>query len=90
MKLTKANLVRELAAEQLRMVGFEGDPYAEIQTEDWYRRHRWKTRKQADEFKEKALVWIRKVYPYWRGPSLEMHFSWFSMGYGLSEVGLEN
>lgn len=72
------------------MIGFKGDPYKEIQTEDWYRTHRWKTREQADEFKAKAFAWIRKVYPYLRGPSLEKNFSWFSMGYGLSEVDLED
>jgi len=37
--MNKQNIALELAVEQLRRIGFKGDPYEEVKKENWYTDH---------------------------------------------------
>ena len=82
-KITKDNLVVELAAEQLKRIGFKGNPYEEIKRSGWYKDNQWPDEAMQSEFKKWAVKQISKVYK-WNKAVSEKEFAWFDMAYGLN------
>ena len=82
MKITRQNIALELATEQLRRIGFKGDPYEEIKKADWFSINQWPDSETEEKFREWATDQIRKTFriPKYRA---KRGFSWFNLAWGL-------
>jgi len=82
MKLTRRNIALELAVEQLRRIGFEGDPYAEVMEDGWTRRHSWPDRESEAKFREWAKLQMRLVCR-WSKQQISREWGTFVMWYAI-------
>ncbi len=86
MKITKDNIVLELAVEQLRRIGFEGDPYEEVKKPGWWGKHRWPDKKTADEFEAYAKKEISRVLKRPTKRTLDWEWGMWNVAYGLRDA----
>jgi len=80
--MNKKDITLELAVEQLRRIGFKGDPYEEVKKENWYTDHEWPSVEMENEFKKWALKQIKDTYKF-NDKVTANEFSWWNLGYGL-------
>ncbi len=83
MRNDEGELCLELALEQLKRIGFKGDPKEEVKTEGWYSRNQWPTKKMEEDFRAWAIKKIRKRTLYTSEKTAGEVFAWFNLSYGL-------
>lgn len=82
MKLTRKNLIPGLAAEQLRQIGFKGNPEIEILKDGWTGLHRWPSRELEAEFRTWARLQMRLLMR-WDWKKIEREWGAFLMVCGI-------
>ena len=82
--ITKNNIYLELAVEQLRRIGFSGDPYEEVKKDGWYSRHQWPSQEMADKFKDWAQREMKRVYKLNKN-HLAREWGYWNLNYGIRQ-----
>ena len=78
-----------MAVEELKRIGFEGDPYEEVKKDGWFARNRWQSKEQEEEFRAWAIEQIRKLPHFEAKEAAEGAFAWFDLSYGLRSADAE-
>lgn len=83
--MNKQNIALELAVEQLRRIGFKGDPYEEVKKENWYTNHEWPSIEMEKTFRIWAIEQIKKLFKI-NKKRAEQEFGWWNLGFGLKSM----
>ena len=83
MEITKYNITRALAIEQLTRLGIpEEESENIIKVDGWYFRNQWPSIKLEQEFRTWAVKEIKRVFQLPKKLA-EKEYSWFHLCYGL-------
>jgi hypothetical protein len=71
-----------LVADQLRWIGFEGDPLKEVARARWYADHQWPSAEMEGRYRQHVKATLKKLYNY-RTVRLAREADFFLLNYGI-------